>query len=279
MRAPRAHSSCAAAVAESAGVAVTVEIGGIPILLNAGDPEFCALIERRYAGFVNPAAKPQLEFDFELAPAAEPSDEDARVLRKGPIWFFHRGDFQAKWDTQSRRGCVRQSPNPYSLDSVLRIAHSLALADEGGFLLHAASAIRNGRAFLFSGISGAGKTTMTRLAPPDAKLLTDEISYVRLCDGGYRAYGTPFAGELARAGENLSAPIDTLYFLVQGSENRIEPTTSKEAAQKLLRNILFFAHDRDLVRQIFDAAVQFVSSVQVATLVFKRDPQVWELVR
>ncbi len=74
---------------------------------------------------------------------------------------------------------MRQNANPYSLDSVLRIVHSLILAERGGFLLHAASAICDGRACLFSGVSGAGKTTMTRLAPPDVTLLTDEISYVR----------------------------------------------------------------------------------------------------
>ncbi len=279
MRTAEVQSCAGVTVADLAGGAVTVEIGGIPISLNAGDPEFCALIDRRYAGFINPDAKPHLEFEFELAPAGEPSDEDARVSRKGPVWFFHRGDFQAKWDTQSRRGWVRQSPNPYSLDSVLRIAHSLALAEEGGFLLHAASAMRNGRAFLFSGVSGAGKTTIARLAPPDVNLLTDEISYVRCCDSQYRAYGTPFAGELARPGENLSGPIETLYFLVQGPENRVEPITTKQAARKLLRNILFFAHDRELVRKVFDAAVQFVSTVNVAKLVFTRDRQVWELVQ
>ncbi len=258
---------------------VTVEIGGIPISLKGGDSDFCGLIERRYAGFVNPGARPEFEFEFDLDPPTEPSEEDARVFKKGFVWFFQRGDFRAAWDVRSRRGWVRQSPNPYSLDSVLRIAHSLVLADEGGFLLHAASAIRNGRAFLFSGVSGAGKTTMARLAPPDANLLTDEISYLRPYESGYRAYGTPFAGELARAGENLSAPVDTLYFLVQGRENRVEPITQSDAVRALMRHILFFADDRELVRSVFDAALRFVSSVNVAKLVFTPDARAWELVR
>ena len=36
----------------------TVEIGGIPILLQADDEDFRRLIEERYAGFVNPSAEP-----------------------------------------------------------------------------------------------------------------------------------------------------------------------------------------------------------------------------
>ena len=124
-------------------------------------------------------------------------------------WRLERGDFRAAWDPAARQGHIRQSANPYSIDTVLRIVHTLVLARQGGFLLHAASAVRNGKAFVFAGASGAGKTTLSRLAPGDADVLSDEISYVRKEADGYYAYGTPFAGELARAGENLRAPLDT----------------------------------------------------------------------
>ena len=135
---------------------------------------------------------------------------------------------------------------------------------QGGFLLHSASAIRNGKAFLFAGVSEAGKTTISRLAPPDATLLTDEISYVRKQDAGYVAYGTPFTGELAKLGENVSAPIAALYLAGQGSENRIDPISPAEATRSLLANLLFFAEDEDLVQSIFHSAFEFVSRVPVS---------------
>ncbi|MGA8873496.1 MAG: hypothetical protein WB460_20290, partial [Candidatus Acidiferrales bacterium] len=190
-----------------------------------------------------------------------------------------RGDFCAEFDARSRRGWVRQSPNPYSLDAVLRIIHSLVLAEEGGFLVHAASGVRHGRAFVFAGVSGAGKTTMSRLAPPDASLLTDEISYIRRSGSTYQAYGTPFAGELARVGTNLKAPLAALYFLEKGADNRIVPTSEPDAAHALIRNILFFAHDPDLVKRVFEAAIEFVSRVPVARFVFAPDERAWELIR
>ena len=114
---------------------------------------------------------------------------------------MERGDFRAEWEPSTGKGRIRQSANPYSIDAVLRIVHTLVLARQGGFLLHSASAIRNGKAFLFAGVSGAGKTTISRLAPADATLLTDEISYVRKQDEDYFAFGTPFTGELAKLGE------------------------------------------------------------------------------
>jgi len=257
---------------------VTVEIGGIPIFLESHDADFRALLEQRYAGFVNLAATPSYQFEIRLEPPTQSSGDDARAFKSGSVWRLERGDFRAEWDVRSRRGWVRQSPNPYSIDSVLRIVHSLVLAEEGGFLVHAASGVRQGRAFVFAGISGAGKTTMARLAPPDAAVLTDEISYIRRSKSGYRAYGTPFAGELARVGVNLSAPLAAFYFLEKGPHGRIEPVGPLAAARELLRNILFFAQDPALVKRVFESAVEFVTRVPVARFTFAPDERAWELV-
>jgi hypothetical protein len=161
----------------------------------------------------------------------------------------------------------------------MRIVHSLILSERGGFLLHAASGICDGGAYLFSGVSGAGKTTMTRLAPPNITLLTDEISYLRPSADGYAAFGTPFAGELAKAGENCSAPVSALFFLEQGPENRIDELSSTEAVRRLMRNILFFAEDRGLVERLFATACDFVARVPIRRLTFYPDARVWDVVR
>jgi len=131
---------------------------------------------------------------------------------------------------------------------------------------------------LFSGVSGAGKTTLSRLAPGDVTLLTDEVSYIRPDGERYLAYGTPFAGELAKVGENTSAPIAALYLLAQGPENRIDPLTPGEATRGLLQNILFFAKDPALVKSVFDAAFRFVAATPVRRLTFLPDSRVWELI-
>lgn len=212
------------------------------------------------------------------APDDNSADDDLQVSFERGRWILRRGDFLAQWDPCSGRGAVRQAAYPYAIDTVIRIIHSLILAKGGGFLLHSASAIRNGRAFLFSGVSGAGKTTIARLAPPDATLLTDEISYVRRIHDTYRAFGTPFAGELGTPGENVTAPIAALFFLTKGPENTTRPITHAQAARMLLRNILFFADDTTLVDSLFGLACDFVARVPAYELTFKPEPGVWELI-
>lgn len=258
---------------------VVIEIGGLPIEVQTTDAEFERLLRGRYGDYVKPVGLAEFALRVQLTtPSSTDPDADAEVWLEDREWRIERGDFRASWNPAERLGHVVQSPNPYSIDSLLRIVHTLMLAREGGFLLHASSAVRNGKAFLFSGASEAGKTTMARLAPSDVALLTDEASYIRKVDGCYCAYGTPFAGELGVPGKNISAPIAALYLLKKGPENRIDAMDPAVAVPRLLRNILFFAHEAEMVREVFEAACAFVAAVPVFELTFFPDQRVWELI-
>lgn len=258
-----------------------VEIGEIAFEIRTRDQRFRNMLSIRYAGFLSPEARPDCCFHVELC---EPTDEMAaddelQVGMERGFWHFRRGDFVAKWDPVTGSGQVRQTSNPYAIDSVFRIVHSLILASRGGLLLHAASGVREGKAFLFSGVSGTGKTTISRHAPADVTLLTDEISYLRDSQGGFLACGTPFAGELAKTGENLAAPLDTLFFLEKGSENRMESMSPADALRRVMRNVLFFTHDQQLVNQVFNSACKLIQQVRVRRLIFLPDSRVWEIIR
>ncbi len=279
---------------------ITVEIGDIPVCLRTESSEFARLLEDRYGEFVvrepwqRIGAQPVMEFDVELLPEsgirnAEADcgeDDDVSVRIQANRWVMERGDFRAEWDPAFLRGWVRQTVNPYAIDSVLRILHSLILARSGGFLIHAASAVRHGRAFIFAGESGAGKTTLSQLAPPDVTILTDEISYIKPAAGDstaanlprFEAFGTPFAGELARIGQKTRAPLAELFILKQGAENRIELISESEAAWELLRHVLFFARDERLVQRVFESIFGFVRCVPVRRMVFQPNAAAWELI-
>jgi hypothetical protein len=264
-----------------------VEIGGTQISIETRDPVFHDMLRARYANFDAPVARNPVRLEVEIVPgdagrkpgggaeAPAPQDEELAVNYSNGVWDIRRGDFLATWDPLRRHGSVRQTANPWSIDTLIRIVHSLELASTGGFLLHAASAIRNGKAYIFTGPSGAGKTTISRLAPASAALLTDEISYIRAEAGSFRAWGTPFAGELGTPGPNVSAPVAALYFLEHGPQNRTDRLAPADALRSLMKNILFFADDSRLVEGIFETAHRFLENTEAFRLAFVPDAAVW----
>ena len=262
---------------------IAISIGGTSIRLNLTDPAFCEVLQQRYGGFIAQSGGFDYSMDVELTMETNFLTPQAgiRVESSDGVWRICRNDFEAEWAPRNRRGRVRQTAHAYVLDAVLRIVHGLLLADRGGFLLHSSSAVRHERAFLFSGISGVGKTTISRLVPVDALLLADEVSYVRHDGIAYRAYGTPFAGELAKAkmGKDLSAPLRAAYLLAHGIDNRIVPMSAPEAVAAMMRNVIFFARDPVLTKKIFNTVCDFVSKVEVSRLSFVPDEHVWDLIQ
>ncbi len=62
---------------------ITLEIGGMPILLRMQEASFREMLALRYVGFVGSLFPPKFEFDVELtAPSGDP-DEDDRNDNKG----------------------------------------------------------------------------------------------------------------------------------------------------------------------------------------------------
>lgn len=258
-----------------------LEIGGIPVRLRTDDGGLRQALRERYEKYLTATASAE-PIDMRLSRAVErfPEWETPRASCTKGLWQFGRTDFRAEWSPDTGSGWIRHvTAAPHTIDAFLRMLYSVLIAGQGGFLVHAASAIRNGKAFVFMGVSGAGKTTMTRLAPPDAAPLTDEVSYIRIHEGRYWAFGTPFFGDWGKAGANLSAPIEAVYQLAQGPANVIEPLAPKDAVRALLRNIMFFSKDPELVRVAFETACRFVGAVPVRRLTFAPTPEVWELIR
>ena len=93
-----------------------------------------------------------------------------------------------------------------------------------GLMLHASAAALGGRAYLFSGPCGRGKSTHTHLWQQTfgeaVQVFNDDKPALRRLDGRWYAYGTPWCG---KDGINLNQkwPLGGICFLEKSQENRI----------------------------------------------------------
>jgi hypothetical protein len=241
-----------------------LSIGCVPFRLHMADAQLFRAASSRYAAFAEAAAQPiritlNEFFKPEYKPAEFGYEFEGAALRT------------SSWET--RFAGVR---NEYALDSLLRVLLSWKLAGRHGFLLHAATVVQDAKAYVFTGRSGAGKSTVASLSPAGT-VLTDEISLLRFENGEWRAYGTPFWGEFRAAGSNTSSPVRGLFRLVQAAENRVTPLRPVEMLRALLPNVLFFSAESEANRRLLDILGQAVDSISGYELAFRKDAAFWEV--
>ncbi len=261
---------------------VPLEIGGVRVVIRCDDETYLDLIRDRYEGFQQPSADAPHPHSFDLNITVQPdllpgSEATPTVEATDDGYRIHRRDFQVTYEVAAQTVTGSVARSMYSFDSMLRVFFTLIFLDMDGALIHGSSIVEAGRAYLFYGVSGSGKTTTTILSAPRV-ILSDELTLVRKVDGEYRAFGTPFWGELQKNGENVSAPLAKLLLLKQDPEVYLVEQTPREALKRLMPCILFFAHEPNLVNRVVDRVADLVQTVSTAALHFRLDNTFWNVV-
>ena len=130
------------------------------------------------------------------------------------------------------------------------------LLNHSGIAVHASTIIYNGEAVTFTAPSGTGKSTHTGLWKkyyPETVVINDDCPAIRLKDGKFIAYGTPWSGK-TDINENLSAPLKALVFLERGTENSITEITPSEAFVRMIKELPLqpFKNQSDLMMDMLN---------------------------
>ena len=145
----------------------------------------------------------------------------------------------------------------------------LELVEHGGFYLHSSAVLLDGRVYLFSGPSRAGKSTHTRLWQQtfgaEARVINDDKPAIRLMDGKWIAYGTPWCGKDG-INENASAPIAGVCFLKKAPRNGIRKLDPVEAVTKMLTQTIHKFDSEDKLDKLLALLDRFVDEVPVYEL-------------
>ena len=242
-----------------------VSIGTVDLDFQLEDRRLLDAVRKRYAAFAGPA-----KGALSARVTSERSTNGEHPEFSGEL-------DSARVDATTRSVRFSGVTSEFALDSLLRMYLSWALLCRDGFLLHAASATRDGRAYVFAGKSGAGKSTVASLSRRD-RVLTDEISLLRRENGVWRAYGTPFWGEFRADGSNTSAPVAGIFLLVKADRNRIRPLRRAELLRALLQNVLFFSRKLEDQKRLLEIAGGASEEIPGFTLEFRKERKFWEVI-
>ena len=156
------------------------------------------------------------------------------VPRNGdrPTLFFKAFDSP---DVQSDLLADGREPHQSLMRFGLWIMFGIAISPEA-IAIHSSTIECEGRAVLFLGESGTGKSTHTRLWQehiPGARLLNDDSPIIRMYQGQATAFGSPWSGKTP-CYRNISRPIAGIVRLSQAPANEITRLSILRAVGSLL---------------------------------------------
>lgn len=144
-----------------------------------------------------------------------------------------------------------------------------ALLDFDGMMLHASAVAVDGKAYLFSGQSGIGKSTHTGLwqktLGEKVKLFNDDKPALRRLDGEWYAYGTPWSGKHG-ININMKVPVAGICFLKRGEENKIRRLSPIEALPQVLAQTLRKFKDAERLSLMLTIVDKLVKEVPIYEL-------------
>ena len=229
-----------------------VSIGPVGLCIHA--PE--ALISAYFTPFVSNASDCCQELHIlPFAPLTKPNGQI--LMRSTDIIIFETSDSYVYLPTQStyihEMHITKDARKAYlyadmrtacdllwdELFHIIRSAFLMAAQTQDLLIVHSASILYNNKAYLFSGHSGAGKSTHTNLWAKhfDTPLLNGDLNMLGILDGQAVCYGLPWCGT-SNICTNKTYPFGGITYLFQDTTNKAQRLSYDESVLQLTKRCI-----------------------------------------
>ena len=174
----------------------------------------------------------------------------------------------SEWDLWVDGAERETDPFEYPLDGL--ILYYLTVIN-GDIMIHASGVNNSGHGYIFSGVSGKGKTTMAKLwHDKGAKVIHDDRLIIRDTGPGYRMYNTPVYDH----DEPLESPLSKVFIIEHGIENMLVPVREATAVSLVMANCIQHNWGHDIIAQLLGSVSIMCGTIPVFRLSFIPDRSV-----
>ena len=183
------------------------------------------------------------------------------------VEFFHRDQCRGRLLVDvNREKAIVMAPGDalYALNNAAMLMYTLTTSQLGTALFHSSVVEKDGKGYMFLGVSGTGKSTHSSLwlkYIPGTQLVNDDNPVVRVNDDGTATvYGSPWSGKTP-CYRNVSYPIGGIVKLEQALVNRIRPLRGIEAYAEVVPSISGKRWDKDMADGLHQTQNALVTNV------------------
>jgi hypothetical protein len=264
---------------------LSLSIAGIGVLVKTNHAGLVSALQKRYQDYLNGD-----EVRTKLTILYQGKYRENSLLDTGMTFIDRRCVFTAigyegyiNIDEQYGQLNLSSKTPVEEVDYFLRVAYALLAFEVGGMMFHTAGIVRKGKAHLFFGHSGSGKTTVSRVSDTDT-ILNDDLLILLPQSGRdqakfkWMAYSTPFWNPTQVQPTRESAPVVGIYLLVQDQDVFLEPMGSGQALAEMISNIPVIPDDPARGTELLNRGTTFLKEVPAYRLHFLPDNSFWDVI-
>ncbi|RCK75725.1 MAG: hypothetical protein ANABAC_1016 [Anaerolineae bacterium] len=254
---------------------LSIKVGPFSIGLTTDDEKFCARLAGFYQEFLT-EQEPILTIQTKISqekgeiPALPTINPDKIVFDapgyRGELNWFEKSAFLELGGKEALVGC----------DYFLRVTVAVVAYHAGGILFHAAGVEREGKAYLFIGHSGAGKTTTARNSPPGS-VLNDDLLILYPSADGWVAYATPFYNPTQVRPRPGSAPIQKILYLVKDQNVYLEEIPLAIALAEMIACVPVLTASSFYLPEILKRCNEILATIPYYHLHLLPDDSYWKI--
>jgi hypothetical protein len=202
---------------------------------------------------------------------------DVQITTNSDFISYKRADYFIKVDKNYREAVISVH-NEFALKHALTNLYSAFIVHhQWGLLIHSSCVEQNGKAYLFAGQSGAGKSTVAQVSTP-RPLLSDEASILKINENEVKVFDSPFRSELISSYDPGTCELAGIYLLNQSLDVRTSLIKKSDAMLDIINKIFHWHRDSNETAKLLNMCKHLVDQVPVYNLYFQKNNTFWELI-
>ncbi|WP_332237826.1 hypothetical protein [Sporolactobacillus sp. KGMB 08714] len=233
-----------------------------------------------------------IEENFRFVPSSKPADLsvtlrdgygapfagfDVEAKKTGHSVVYTRPDYRIESDADFKQADIRFHDRLALKHALMNLYSSFIVRRHWGLMIHSSCVIDGRTAHLFSGTSGAGKSTVAQLSRP-RPLLSDEASLLKIAPDGVTVFNSPFRSDVSALSGGNPRPLASIQLLHQFPVNRRDRLDKASGLLHLIDKVFYWTQSQEEMLRVISILRQLTEQVPVYDLYFQKNDSFWELI-